>query len=306
MARLICVAARVVVLMGVLFYPNPVRASRMIPDDNLAYPVLITFQNSATRMTEYASGFYLRDDTYFYLVTATHVLFDQIKQKELNSAKEETVFVLKAQKLQTLSYLRNPKAPGRAKLSLDIGELDRLKKIKRHNTHDVTVVRLGTINLVSGEVAVNFESNAVTIEEWATPGPVVVAPSTVKKFDDVLTSNDIYIFGYPRSLGIPEIPQIDYEVPLLRKGILAGKNNKQKFLIIDCPIYPGNSGGPVMEVEVLSPGSFSYRIIGVVTQFVPFAEIWENKTQKYSNVQLSNSGYGVAVPMDMVLELLKD
>jgi len=127
----------------------------------------------------------------------------------------------------------------------------------------------------------------------------------VKRFADVLIANEIFIFGYPRSLGIKDIPQFDYDRPLLRRGIVAGKNEKLKTIIIDCPAYGGNSGGIVVEVDKqgLSRG---FLVIGVLSQFVPFAEQWENKAHGYSNVEISNSGYSVIVPMDMVLELLPE
>ena len=44
--------------------------TRAMPDDNLAYPVLITLKTGG------GSGFYLNAKTAIYLVTAKHVLFD--------------------------------------------------------------------------------------------------------------------------------------------------------------------------------------------------------------------------------------
>lgn len=49
-----------------------VKAIRALPDDNLAYPVLITLKNST------GSGFYVNTNTGMYLVTAKHVLFDPV------------------------------------------------------------------------------------------------------------------------------------------------------------------------------------------------------------------------------------
>ena len=43
---------------------------RDIPDDNLAYPVLISRDNKGV-----ASGFYLNNGKEVYFVTAKHVLF---------------------------------------------------------------------------------------------------------------------------------------------------------------------------------------------------------------------------------------
>jgi hypothetical protein len=51
---------------------KPINASdipttRAIPQDNLAYPVLITINNSSTKQTEIASGFYLNTLSTSYL-----------------------------------------------------------------------------------------------------------------------------------------------------------------------------------------------------------------------------------------------
>jgi hypothetical protein len=55
-----------------LAFTDSGRAQRAIPDDNLAYPVLITVPG------ELASGFFLNTETSVYLVTAKHVIFDPI------------------------------------------------------------------------------------------------------------------------------------------------------------------------------------------------------------------------------------
>ncbi|MCK4303112.1 MAG: trypsin-like peptidase domain-containing protein, partial [Candidatus Eisenbacteria sp.] len=68
-------------------------------------------------------------------------------------------------------------------------------------------------------------------------------------YDSVHVSNEIFVFGYPRSLGLKQIPQMDYDAPLLNKGVLSGKNNSRKILIVAAAVYPGNSGGPVVEIN---------------------------------------------------------
>ena len=53
------------------------KVQRALPDDNLAYPVLVTFKNSQ------GSGFYLTTPSALYLVTATHVLYDPADKKPI-------------------------------------------------------------------------------------------------------------------------------------------------------------------------------------------------------------------------------
>ncbi len=137
----------------------------------------------------------------------------------------------------------------------------------------------------------------------AKTGILGVAQASAKKFADVLTANQVFIFGYPTSLGLKNIPQIDYSKPLLRSGIVAGTNQDLKTIILDCPAYGGNSGGPVLEVEVEGLGR-KYRVIGVVSEFVPAVQTWRNSPQASINASVYNSGYTVATPMDFVLDLV--
>jgi hypothetical protein len=93
---------------------------------------------------------------------------------------------------------------------------------------------------------------------------------------------------------------------LLRKGIIAGKNPSRRTIILDCPSYYGNSGGPVVQAERLGLGKTEFKIIGIVSQFVPFKETWVNVTHKMSHWEISNSGYTVVMPIDLVLDLIRE
>jgi len=113
----------------------------------------------------------------------------------------------------------------------------------------------------------------------------------------------IYIFGYPTSIGIDN-PQIDPLVPLLRKGIVAGKNYKTKKIIIDGPSYQGNSGGPVIMIDE-EADRIKFLLIGIVVEFVPYVENWLNdKYPGLANTSIHNTGYSVVEPMDYVIETI--
>ena len=105
------------------------------------------------------------------------------------------------------------------------------------------------------------------------------------------------MYGYPRSLGgISSDRQFDLDPfrLLLSNGLVAGLNEAKRTIILDCPAYHGNSGGPAVEVE---PDGFQRRflIIGVITEFVASVEAVSGVTFTY------NSGYSVVEPMDAVL-----
>jgi len=125
-----------------------------------------------------------------------------------------------------------------------------------------------------------------------------------RKLSEVKLGDDAYVFGYPSSIGLRASPRFDYSKPLLRKGLIAGIYSEQATIIIDAPVYFGNSGGPVLEVEQAGFTELKFNIIGVVTEVIPFVETWENKQYGYQNHNLSNSGYCVVEPIDFILELL--
>ena len=270
---------------------SPAIAGRDIPDDNLSLAVLVTLDSG-----EQASGFYLDDTNYYYLVTARHVLFDPGTQ------------ALKSKTAMLLSYSKDVKDPKRIKLKINLENLQKDGLIRKHQTADVAVARIGKSQKTpDGEGQIVTTGNYVEWIEGMNAAAILASSiSGMTRFDEVLTGNEVYLFGYPGSIGIKEIPQIEYERPLLRKGIVAGKNQSKKTIILDCTTYFGNSGGPVAQAEIIGLGNTAFRIIGIVSEFIPFTETWINATHKMSSHwQISNSGYSVIVPIDRVLEVLE-
>lgn len=172
-------------------------------------------------------------------------------------------------------------------------------------SHDVAVLSIGVSTNVGTNTLVAFHDGIVRkTPKQPNRGIVGVNLNNLKKFDEVLTGNDVFIFGYPTSLGIKQVPQLDYLRPLLRRGIVAGKNQISRTMVLDCPVYHGNSGAPVVEVESVNLTETAFRVVGVVTQWIPSEETWVNVNQGYSNSTLFNSGYSIAEPIDFALELL--
>jgi len=46
-----------------------------------------------------------------------------------------------------------------------------------------------------------------------------------------------FSFGFPSSLGLAQMPQLDPSLPAYEKGIVAGKNLKRRALVLDCPSF---------------------------------------------------------------------
>jgi len=275
------------IALGLLLFPNTSRALRDIPDDNLAYPVLVTTEDGTS-----ATGFYINHLNRIYFITAKHVIF------------KEPENILRSKSLTLLSYPKDLKEVGKNLVELNMEKLQKNGMVKKHNSQDVASVFIGKADERGGPIAFN---DGLAMKIQSKSGIVGVNTSeTIKLFRDVLVGNEVLIFGYPTSLGIKEIKQIQHDKPLIRKGIVAGKNSEYENIIIDCPTYPGNSGGPVIEKEQISLGKCEFKLIGLISQFVPFEEIWLSKRFGLENRQWQNSGYSIVVPVDTIMELIKE
>lgn len=260
---------------------------RAIPDDNLAYPVLITMTVGT------GSGFYINNGQAVYLVTAKHVIADPEKEDTLRDTH-----------LTLLSYSKDPADLSSNLLSADLTVLQKNGAVKLHPSRDVAAIKLFTIvnSAATDGAATTKALPGVRIERQSSTGLLGVALENIKPFKNVLIGNDAMVFGYPVSLGLDKVPQFDSHRPLLRKGIVAGTDPANESIILDCPVYFGNSGGPVLELD--RDGFQTHlSIIGVISQYIPFVNGASSQTTTI--IIDSNSGYSVATPMDFVLELMK-
>jgi hypothetical protein len=256
-------------------------SQREIPDDNLGYPALIIADNLI------GSGFYLNTDKGVFLVTAKHVLFNPVAGKLWSNI------------IQVRSYSPVPADLNPIIFALDVS----LLRVKAHPSRDLAVVQVATS---TGNLTAGTQTDGTWlpgVQALATNGKGLVtvsAQDTVSRFDQILVGNSVILFGYPTSLELKEIDQLDPLRPLLRRGLVAGLNTQKRSVVLDCPVYPGNSGGPVVEMD--RQGWFGYRfsVIGVVSEFVPFRDKARSFTMD------SNSGYSIATPMDFVLDLINN
>jgi S1-C subfamily serine protease len=274
---------RLILFVGIFLIVVPhAHARRTIPDDNLAYPILLTLKTSNSRSV--GSGFYLSTATTTYLVTAKHVLAAGLASPDAE--------------LELLSYSKDLPIQKRIFIVVNLAALRAAGNVRLHQSQDVAVIKLGTFNQTGAQVTTTFQPG-VTVRESADSGIVSVGMDTVRTFDQVLVGNDALLYGYPVSLGIRESPQFDPLRPLLRKALVAGQDPQKRSIIIDGPVYRGNSGGPAFQIEQEGFG-FRYSLIGVVVEFVPLTERAEDFTLTL------NSGYSIVKPMDFVLELTKE
>ncbi len=282
----------VILFVSMALVPRKGAEATALPDNNLCYPVQVILEDGSN-----ATGFYVRGlDEKLFFVTAKHILFNQRTSGQ--------GLILKSRKAVLLAQAFPLELDESIIVSLDLQSLWDRENMKIHPTKDVVVMKIADVVTKGGKKGLKY-AKGVFQKEGETKGEIIVIDlKEVKKYNEVSLSNDVFIFGYPTSLGIKQIPQIDYTKPLLRKGIIAGKNNKNKTIILDCPAYYGNSGGPCIEVEDVGLAKKRFLPIGIVTQFIPFEEEWLNVKHGYTNVDFENSGYSVVEPMDTVIELV--
>ena len=182
-------------------------------------------------------------------------------------------------------------------LIVNLHELQTAGRLRADVTADVLVMTVGTVPAMS-QPQMTSPVPGATWAEVAPLGTVGVSREGVKTLNEVIVGNEVIMYGYPTSLGLQQIPQIDPLTPLLRKGVVAAKSLQRRSLVLDCPAYFGNSGGPVFEID-RGTTQISFRLIGVVTNYVPFIA-----TDARTFVMQTNSGYSVATPMDAVLQLV--
>jgi hypothetical protein len=257
---------------------------RYLPDDNLSYPVLIELEDGSS-----GSGFFLTYlDSKQFLVTALHVLYK----------KEGLINVLRSTKAKLTSYDQNIALTSPIEFELDLSILP----IKKDDARDIVLVEMANMKTIADGYDIT-PINGVRKISNGLAKIVLVGDTSLAKFEDVFISNEVFIIGYPNSLSFNNDPQIEYKRPLLRKGIVAGKNLIKETIILDCPVYFGNSGGLAIQVNELPNKQRQYRIIGVVSQYIPFVERLRSMQMGYENVNFENSGYSVVVPTDSILDL---
>jgi hypothetical protein len=269
---------------------------KTLPDNILAAPLLISTTNTITGANATASGFYLEASNHVFLCTAAHVFSDDKKQVVFTDAR-----LTQHSWGDTNTLLSD--------VTIHLNALNSEGQIRFNLTHDVAVIRLGPVGtngkpLIPTRYATENESHAFVSML------VCVRQEQTSRLTNVDVGDDVFVFGYPNSigilhaLGVQQSPRFDYSAPLLRKGIVAGIYRDAKTITIDATVYFGNSGGPVFEVDRSGFNVTKYSVIGVVTELIPFYDESVSRELHSTSLNVSNSGYSVVQPIDFIFDLL--
>jgi hypothetical protein len=206
--------------------------------------------------------------------------------------KKSQKLSLKAKKAILLSWDSESDPVNPIKVALDLKSLYEKNNLKYSDNSDIAIAKIFKVTDENQDGRIKGKWLVPILSRKKNLQVIFLNESSVKKFSDVQVGNDVFMFGYPTS--ISRDPQLNIMKPLLRKGIVAGKNIDLESIILDCPAFYGNSGGLVIEVEETGMFTNKYRGIGIVTSLIPFQKQW-----------LENSGYSTVVPMDNVEDLIK-
>lgn len=246
---------------------------------------------------ETGSGFLFSHSNGVFLVTARHVLFNPAASNTWN---------LKGTNLILSGFATNRAVPIIG--SANIGELHRIKLAFPHQERDIAVVHLA-VHSDSGPrtLGIGDASNPGVFAQLVTLPermPQLVSIDTVRPFSELQPGDTSYVLGYPTSVTTKFPDVLDVRRPLIRQALIADTDPIRKHIVLDCAVYKGNSGGPVMVVDEsnLFPKLYS---VGVVSKFVPFPEEWQNTEFGFKYVTTSNSGYSIVEPLDFALELME-
>lgn len=230
----------------------------------------------------HGSGFFFRDANEMLLVSAKHVLIDPDGKAH-------------GRKLTVRYYSSDISRSRASEITLDFAQFD-MTQVYVSESSDIAMVRFGSIVPKDDKWSIKFdkgitrkegEGDIITLNEEQCLG-----------FDTLQLASSVFIFGYPVSLSMKG--KYDSNRPLLRRGAVAGKNYEDGLIIVDCQVDQGVSGSPVF-----IGSENGLKLVGIVTEMIPFVQKWENQTYGTSKIEIDNSGYSVVEPIDLVLSFLR-
>ena len=215
------------------------------------------------------SGFRLIHNETTFIVTAKHVVF--------NKETLRTNLWIKSR-----NFFGEPQDGYSAKVTLSNDNVFTFDNL------DIVLIKM----LPQFEYEVEYPGNNDI--SFATLDDVVL-------YDAIQIAKNIFLIGFPSSLTVDDFYEVDR--PLLRTGIIAGKNISNNTFVIDSLAYYGVSGGPIVQTDEQN----NIRIIGIASRYVPFITEWRNRHESsFSRQDFFNSGYAVCIPMDRIVEKINE
>ena len=260
------------------------------PRDSKYNVVLLKSNTSAI-----GTGFWYASDKWMYIITAKHVLSN-------------------IDNLQFSSYIKGYKEDMPDEYAIDLTTATVKSNIIRSDSRDIVAIRIGRITSdfqpVEGVTFTPPRFQNISSQPQENRTTICAPINRHHDFDDIDCVEDIVFFGFPSSIsryaGLFHTNQLDPNSPLFRKGVIAGKNTKNRTFIIDGAVYWGNSGSPVVLVshDNIFPEKFS--VIGVIKELIQYISISKNEANQLTNINSENTGYAVVEPIDTIIKLIEE
>jgi hypothetical protein len=251
-----------------------------------AMAVSIDYKNGLS-----GSGVFVNDSQYVYLVTAKHMIY-----RIDNSGHFLNILIDDTVNLTAFSYDLNHSNL----IRLDLKGSASNNLIICDSVHDVIVIMVGKIEYEGSKVMVSYTRY---VKKYFSSGINTQPINDIGQYNDVETGFDTFVYGYPKSIGLGQ-GEYDSTKPLLIKGVIAGKNEIKRTLILNAQVYHGNSGGPAY---CFFPGLYKFKLVGIVTQLIPVAsQIYQGGSllpiDKVASI--NSSDFSVIVPIDQIFKIV--
>lgn len=172
------------------------------------------------------------------------------------------------------------------------------------STHPNPSVDIGII-----PIAVNKLQEDGVEFNWI-PEDLMAFRDTIKSLG-ITQGDEIFILGFPMGLA-GEVKKY----AIARGGIIARLDNEimetTHAFLIDCSVFPGNSGGPVLlkpanaSIEGTTPINKAY-LLGVIKGYLPYEEMAYSVQSDPPQPRIKfmeNSGLALVVPLDYVRDIV--
>lgn len=266
--------------------------SSKIIENVIQSTILIENFDSSLNIKGNSSGILVNDSSKLYIVTAKHCIMTE----------ENNYQTLISPFIQVRFYAKNFKSDSSNLIIIDLYKLRNSNFIRVDSINDICVLIIGDAKV---NAPIRYYAGVERLGYGVNFAPYPLFEDYVFKKEQLYLGEDVFVAGFPSSLGLKYYPQFDYFKPLLKKGIVGGVSNNFSTFVIDCPVYPGNSGGPVF-LDRKDFYSREVRLIGI--EYIPYisTEILIGRSGNYTSTLIDQtSSYAVVVPIERVFELIK-
>jgi hypothetical protein len=172
-------------------------------------------------------------------------------------------------------------------------------------THHNPSVDIAVIPILAGKLKEDNVDFSFIKTDW-------IADSRKIKELGITQGDEVFVLGFPMGLSGKA-----NNYAIVRGGTIARLDEEiltdEHSYLIDCTIFPGNSGGPVFlkpsitSIEGTNPVTNSY-LIGVIRAYLPYQDTAYSLSTNPPQPRIvftENSGLAYAVPLDYALEIIE-